>query len=182
MSRLLEAEAFLHVVDNGSFTSAAKALGLSTSYVSRLVSRLEERLGVRLLTRTTRKVTPTTAGEAYYARCAEIVRRFDDADDMARELGETLRGTLRVTAPTAWAGLLADALSGFRERHGQLSVELTLLDRQTSLAEEGFDLALRAGELVDDTLIARKLSETERVVLASPAHLARHGVPVVPEV
>lgn len=181
VSRLLEAEAFIRVIDLRSFTAAAKELGRSTSYVSRLVTRLEERLGVRLVVRTTRKVEATAAGAAYYDRCTELVRGLDAAEDVAREFGESLRGVLRVTAPTGWASVLAEALVGFRQLHPLLSLELTLVDRQVHLVDEGFDVALRAGELMDDSLIALKLTDTYRAVLASPEYVARRGMPASPD-
>jgi DNA-binding transcriptional LysR family regulator len=182
MNRLFEAEVFVCVVEEGSLTAAARRLQITTSYASKLVTRLEERLGAQLLIRTTRQRTLTEVGRAYYERCTEAIQGLAAAEQAAAASQAAPRGTLRVTVPSAFGVLLlTEALAEFKARHPALTLELMFLDRQVDLVEEGFDVALRIGELVDPRLIARRLASTDRVLLASPAYLARAGAPDEPE-
>lgn len=173
---------FSKVVQSGSFSAAARELGLPKSTVSRKVSQLEERLGARLLQRTTRKLSLTDVGAAYYERASRIVADIEEADRTALQMQGEARGTLRVTAPVefgvAYLGVIFDALL---ERHPHLHVEVVLTDRVVDLVEEGFDVALRAGRLADSTLIVKKLGAIQRLVVASPDYLARRGRPTSPE-
>lgn len=182
MSRLIETETFVAVVRSGSFTAAADTLNISSSYASKLVSRLEERLGVRLLHRTTRKLALTEAGERFYAECDSALDRIEQAAHAAEALSEGPRGQLRISLPTdlGLAGL-SQALSEFIAEHEDLTVDMVYLDRQVDLLDEGFDLAIRIGELPDSSLIARRLVQTRRIVIASPAHVDRCGAPDRPE-
>lgn len=182
MSRLFETELFVRVVEEGSLTAASRRLDVTASYASKLVTRLEERLGVPLLIRTTRKLTLTEAGRLYYERCAEALQNLEAADASVAELQRSPRGRLRVTLPSTFGvrfvlGLLAE----FKGLHPDLTLELVFLDRQVDLIGEGFDVAIRAGELGDPRLIARKLVATERVVCGSPAYLERAGAPDSPQ-
>jgi DNA-binding transcriptional LysR family regulator len=182
MNRLFEAEVFVCVVEEGSLTAAARRLGITTSYASKLVTRLEERLGARLMIRTTRKRALTEVGRAYYERCTEAIQGLAAAEEAAVESQAAPRGTLRVTVPSAFGVLLlTGVLAEFKALHPGLTLELLFLDRQVDLIDEGFDVALRIGELVDPRLIARRLASTDRVVLASPDYLARAGAPDEPE-
>jgi DNA-binding transcriptional LysR family regulator len=182
MNRLLEAEVFVRVVEDGSLTAAARRLGMTTSYASKLVTRLEERLGSQLLIRTTRKLTLTETGRAYYERCAEAIQALAAAEQMATDLQQSPRGTLRVTLPSAFGMLFVmGVIAEFKARYPKLALELVFLDRQVDLINEGFDVALRVGELGDDRLIARRLASTDRIVLASPGYLERAGTPEEPE-
>ncbi len=182
MNRLLEAEVFVRVVEDGSLTAAGKRLGMTTSYASKLVTRLEERLGSQLLIRTTRKQTLTETGRAYYERCTEAIRGLEEAEQMATDAQQAPRGTLRVTVPNAFGTLFAmGVLAEFKARYPELTLELVFLDRQVDLIGEGFDVALRVGELGDTRLIARRLASTDRIFLASPDYLARAGTPDEPE-
>lgn len=181
MSRFFETELFVRVVEEGSLTAASRRLDVTASYASKLVTRLEERLGVPLLIRTTRKLTLTEAGRVYYERCTEALHNLEAAESMVAELQASPRGKLRVTLPSTFGtrfvlGLLAD----FKGLHPDLTLELVFLDRQVDLIGEGYDVAVRAGELGDARLIARKLAATERVVCASPAYLERVGPPDAP--
>ena len=182
MSRLIETEAFVAVARSGSFTAAAETLEISSSYASKLVSRLEEHLGVRLLHRTTRKLVLTEAGQSFYDECDSALNRIDQAARAAEALSEGPRGQLRISLPTdlglVW---LSRALSNFISEHEDLTVDIVYLDRQVDLLDEGFDLAIRIGELPDSSLIARRILETKRIVIASPAHLERCGAPERPE-
>ncbi|MCY1004177.1 LysR family transcriptional regulator [Nannocystis pusilla] len=182
MNRLFEAEVFVRVVEDGSLTAAARRLEMTTSYVSKLMTRLEERLGARLLIRTTRKLSLTETGRAYFERCTEVIRGLEEAEQLAADLQQAPRGTLRLTVPNAFGSLFAlGVLSEFKARFPELSLELVFLDRQVDLIGEGFDVGLRIGELGDERLIARRLASTDRIVLASPRYLERAGTPREPE-
>lgn len=182
MSRLFETELFVRVVEEGSLTAASRRLEVTPSYASKLVTRLEQRLGAPLLIRTTRKLTLTEAGRLYYERCTEALQNLEAAESMVAELQASPRGKLRVTLPSTFGvrfviGLLAE----FKGLHPELTLELVFLDRQVDLIAEGYDVAIRVGELGDPRLIARKLAGTERVICASPAYLERAGEPDSPQ-
>lgn len=182
MSRLFETELFVRVVEEGSFTAAGRRLEVTTSYASKLVTRLEERLGVHLLIRTTRKLTLTEAGRVYYERCAEALQALEAAEAMATELQSTPRGKLRITLPTGvgtqfMLGLIAE----FKGLHPELTLELVFLDRQVDVIAEGYDVAIRAGDLADSRLIARKLAGSVRVICGGPGYLERAGEPEAPD-
>ena len=169
---------FTKVVETKSFTGAAEQLGLPKSTVSRKLAQLEERLGVRLVQRTTRKLALTDIGEAYYARCARIVADVAAAEQLVMDMQSTPRGRVRVTAPidlsTKYLGTI---ISEFLAAHGDVFVELEATDRIVDLIEEGFDLAIRFGQLPESTLIARKLCSSGGMLVASPAYLAKRGTP-----
>jgi len=182
MDRLSEMEAFVTVVDAGGFTDAARRLGLSKSAVSKHVSALEARLGARLLNRTTRRVGPTEIGVAYYDRAARVLADAAEADAMAASMQGAPRGELRVSAPVSF-GLthLAPAVSAFLCAYPEVSARVALDDRFVELVAEGFDLAVRIGDLPDSTLKARRLAETALHLVAAPAYLARAGAPAAVE-
>ena len=172
---------FVRVVDAGSFTAAAHGQGTTTSSVSKRVAQLEDRLGVRLLDRTTRKVALTEAGGAFYERCVRILADVEDAELAVTTLGGRPRGTLRVSAPVTFGEVhVAPRMALFLARYPDLRVDLSLSDRYVSLVEEGFDVAVRIGQLADSSLVARKLCGAGVVVCASPAYLAEHGTPNLP--
>ncbi len=171
---------FVHVVESGSFTAAADALGVQKSAVSRGVSRLEEELGVRLLQRTTRKLSLTDAGKTFFERVRSSVSGLREAADAVRELGGEPRGNVRITAPPDAHELgLAEAIARFCEQYPGIHVECALTSRRVDLVAEGFDLAVRAGALEDSTLVARRLGAPPLVLFASPAYLRRRGRPKV---
>lgn len=176
MSHLIEMEAFLVVVEEGSFTAAASRLAVTKSYASKLVARLEDRIGVRLLQRTTRQLTLTEAGRAYFERCSEAMQVVNEAEAAAAELQTSPQGRLRISLPTAFAvDYMAAPLAEFKARYPQLTVEAILADRKIDLLAEGFDLALRIGEMADSSLIIRQLAGVDRTVCASPEYLRRRG-------
>ena len=182
MSSLSEMEAFLGVVEEGSFTAAARRLGMTKSYASKLVGRLEDRLGVRLLQRTTRALTLTEAGRAYFERCSVAMHALHTAEAEAIELQTGLQGRLRMSLPSAFAvPYLAGPLSAFQATYPQLTIEAILTDRKVDILAEGFDLALRIGELADSSLVARRLASVDRLICASPDYLRRRGSPQQPE-
>lgn len=181
MIDLNEMTLFVKVVESGTFTGAARALGLPKSTVSRKVAALEERLGVRLLQRTTRKVTLTELGAAYFERAARVVQEADEAERAVSLSQATPRGRLRISAPVEGAEWIGAAVTDYLLLHPEVEVELDLTHRYVNLVEEGYDLALRGGALPDSTLIARRLGVSRMVVCAAPSYLAEHGEPATPQ-
>ncbi|GIX15800.1 MAG: LysR family transcriptional regulator [Paracoccaceae bacterium] len=178
MDRLTEMEAFLRVVELGGFTEAARRMGLSKSAVSKHVAALENRLGARLINRTTRRVSPTEIGLAYYDRVARVIAEAAEADAMVGAMQSTPRGELRVSAPVSFGiRRLGPIVADFLLVHPEVSVHLVLDDRFVELAAEGFDVAVRIGRLPDSSLRARRLSETRMLLVAAPAYLDRAGRP-----
>lgn len=178
MDRLTEMEAFTHVVQLGGFTEAARKLGLSKSAISKHVAALETRLGARLLNRTTRRVSPTEIGLAYFDKAQEVLSAAHEADAMATAMQDAPTGELKISAPLSF-GIrhVAPALASFLARYPHVSARLMFEDRTVELVAEGFDLAIRIGELPDSSLRARKLAETDMCLVASPEYLAERGVP-----
>lgn len=169
---------FVRVVDERGFTAAARALHLPKSSVSRAVTLLEQELGVRLLQRSTRTVTLTEAGAAFYERASRGLVAIEDAGAAVADMEASLRGPIRITAPVdvgTW--MIAPAVARFVRRHPSVHIDVVLTARLVNLVEEGFDLALRAGPLRDSSLIARKVGETISALYASPRYLARRGAP-----
>lgn len=182
MDNLNDAAVFCQVVENGSFTAAAERLGLSRSVVSKYISRLENRLGARLLNRTTRRLSLTEAGQAFFARSQRGLQEIEAAEAEVSSLQAAPRGRLRVNTPMSFGILhIAPALADFVDRYPEMTVEMSLDDRQVDLVEEGFDLAIRIAELPDSSLIASRLGPCRHVVCASPEYLARRGTPRLPE-
>lgn len=170
---------FTRVVQTGSFTGAAKLLGMPKSSVSRKVSELEDRVGARLLQRTTRKLGLTDAGRIYFDRSARIVAEIEETEKAVGQTQAEPRGLLRVTAPLSFSAL-APVVTEYLRRHPDVQVDLVCTDRRTDLVEEGFDVAVRAGPLDDSSLVARRVGEARRVLAATPAYLKRRGTPKVP--
>ncbi|MEW8139137.1 MAG: LysR substrate-binding domain-containing protein [Candidatus Thiodiazotropha endolucinida] len=169
---------FAEVVNQQGFAPAARALNLSTSAVSRHVFELESWLGVQLLQRTTRKLSLTEEGAMYLDRCNQVIADVDDIKNAALHRRAEPQGPLKLTAPVFIAKeCLQELLPGYLNTYPKVSVELTAVDRFVDLVEEGFDLALRAGDLADSTLVARRLMDTKLVLVASPAYLASNGTP-----
>ena len=178
MDRLTEMEAFASVVDNGGFTEAARKLGVSKSAISKHVASLETRLGARLLDRTTRRVSPTEIGLAYYDRATQVLDEAAAADAMVTSLQSEPTGTLRLSAAIDFgAQHLPDALSGFLKTYPDMRVHMVLDNRPVDLLSGRFDAALRIGNLSDSPLRARKLTTMQMAMVASPAYLAGHGAP-----
>lgn len=177
---LNEVATFVRVVDAGGFSAAAEALGLPKSTISRRIARLEERLGVRLLERTTRHVRLTEAGRRYYDQVAEPVNALRLASEAAVSEQDTPRGVLRVTAPAEFGDVLGSLLAEFTTQFPDVHVQVELTGRYVDLIREGFDVALRVGELADSSLVARRIGEVELRAFASPAYLERRGIPETP--
>ena len=182
MDKFEDLQAFVAVVEAGSFTAAAERLGSAKSAVSRRVSALEERLGVQLLRRTTRVLNLTETGQSFYDHSARILADLDEAEAAVQlEHGE-LSGTLRVALPLSFGVRhLCKPIAAFSKRHPKLHFDLDLNDRRIDLLEEGMDLAIRIGRLSDSTMIARKLFEVRTVIAASPHYLKSPGTPLRPE-
>ena len=177
-----EMAAFVRVVEAKGFSAASGVLGLSPSAVSKLITRLETRLGVRLLQRTTRALHLTTEGEVFYAAARRIVSEIETIEDQITGQRDTPHGLLRVTTSLAFSThQLAPVILEFMARHPLVELELLPTDRVVDIVEEGVDIAIRIGRLADTSFMARKIGEDKRLICAAPSYLARHGTPRRPE-
>lgn len=182
MDRFQEMRVFVAVVEAGSFVGAAEGLGMSKAAVSRHVGNLEARLGVRLLHRTTRRLSLTEEGEVFYARGKELLGQLEESEaEVTARSGQAV-GQIRINAPVTFGILhLADLWAEFCRRNPGVTLDLTLSDRVVDLVEEGYDLAIRIAQLPSSSLISRKLSSTRMVLCASPEYLNRFGAPTHPD-
>ncbi len=179
MDRLTEMEAFATVVDQGGFTDAAKKLGISKSAVSKHVSALEARLGARLLNRTTRRVSPTEIGLAYYDRARRVLNDAGEADALVTSMQSAPSGLLRISVATDFGvNLLSPILGEFLSAFPEITVNMVLNNRYVELISEGFDMAIRVGDLEDSSLRARKLTETTKRMIAAPSYFQKYGKPM----
>jgi DNA-binding transcriptional LysR family regulator len=178
MDKLQAMNALVKVVASGSYAEAARRLGVTRSAVSKAVMELEQSLGARLLDRTTRRVTPTEAGLAYYERCVAILAQIEETEAQVSRLHDEPKGVLRINAPMSFGTLyLGTAIADFMDRYTELKVELTLTDRFIDPLEEGVDVTVRIGALSDSSLITRRIAPARVLLVASPGYLARHGEP-----
>ncbi len=178
MDRLTEMEAFATVVDQGGFTDAARKMGISKSAVSKHVSALEARLGARLLNRTTRRVSPTEIGLAYYDRARRVLNDAGEADALVTSMQSAPSGVLRISVATDFGvNHLSPVLGDFLQEFPDINVNMVLNNRYVELISEGFDMAIRIGELEDSSLRARKLTETNLRMIASPEYFEENGRP-----
>lgn len=174
-------ETFVAVATNQSFTQGAKQLSISAKLASKYVQNLETKLGAQLFYRTTRSVTLTDTGQAYYERCVPLLDQFDELEGMVQQRQSDLAGPIRITAPTGFGSKqLIKAISAFQVQHPKVTIDLHLADHVVSIVEGGFDVAIRFGALEDSTLIARQLMDMRIVVVASPSYLLAHGTPTHP--
>ncbi len=182
MDNLSDIFVFVQVVDSGSFTATAERLKLSKSVISKYVTRLEGQLGARLLNRTTRRLSLTEAGRILYQRSQKGLRLIEDVQSEISQLQQAPRGELRLNTPMSF-GIkhIAPSLGEFIARYPEMTVDMSLDDRQLDLVEEGFDLAIRIDELPDSSLVARRLSSCRHVVCASQEYLDRYGEPATLE-
>jgi DNA-binding transcriptional LysR family regulator len=175
-------EIFARVVESGSFTAAAASLGTAKSSVSEAVRALEDRLGVRLLDRTTRRVRPTDAGQAFYGRCRRLLDEAAEARAELRAQAKAMAGKLRIATPEGFgARYVVPALAGFLANHPGLDAELAEGTAEVRLVEEGFDLAIRVTRTPGPGLVVRRIASSQVIVVATPAYLAASGVPRRPE-
>jgi DNA-binding transcriptional LysR family regulator len=177
MDRLTSLTTFVRVVDSGGFSAAGRRLNMSTTMVSNHVHALEERLGARLLHRTTRKVSLTEVGKAYYDRCTQILADLEQADDIAGALQSKPRGTLRIYTATHMVPFVAPTVTEFLASYPEVKIDLTMGEREVDMIDEGFDLAIRLTPQADSSLIIRSLATWRHVLCCSPAYLEKHGAP-----
>lgn len=178
MDRLTEMEAFATVVDQGGFTDAARKMGISKSAVSKHISALEARLGARLLNRTTRRVSPTEIGLAYYERARRVLNDAGEADALVTSMQAEPSGVLRLSVATDFGvNHLSPVIGAFLQDFPEITVNMVLNNRYVELISEGFDMAIRIGELEDSSLRARKLTDTSKRMIAAPSYLAQYGRP-----
>src|SRR5258708_9498824 len=177
MDRLTSLTAFVRVVDNGGFSAAGRKLNMSTTMVTNHIQALEERLGARLLNRTTRKVSLTEIGKAYYDRCTQILADIEQADDIAGAMQSTPRGTLRVYTATHIVQFIAPVVTEFLASYPEVKVDLSMGEREIDLIDEGFDVAIRLTPSPDSSLIVRSLATWRHVLCCSHGYLENHGRP-----
>ena len=181
MDRLTSMAVFKRTVELGSFAAAGRHFGISPEMAGNHVRALEARLGVRLLNRSTRRLSLTQAGEGYYARCMHILAAIDEAEAQANALDTMPRGLLRVAVPVTFGVRhIAPVVSEFMMRYPEVTFDVAVSDRFVNLLEEGFDLAIRIGDLQDSSLVARRLTLAHLLICASPAYLQRAGRPETP--
>lgn len=181
MDRFQAMTTFVRVIDTGSFSAAARQGNVGQPAVSKMIAQLEEQLGVRLVTRTTRGLSPTEAGQRYYERARRALEEADEAEVAARGAGRGLTGRLRISAATTFARLhIVPSLPAFMDQHPELELELIMDDRVVDMVEEGVDVALRMGALPDSSAIARKLAAGRRLLVATPTYLELAGTPATP--
>jgi DNA-binding transcriptional LysR family regulator len=181
MDQLTSLGVFVAAVEEGSFAAAARRFGLSPAMAGKHVSEIEARLNARLLQRTTRRLSLTDAGQAYYERSKQILEAFDEANREASESQSLARGVLRVAAPVTFGAMhLGQVIARFVEDHPQVNVQAVLGDRYVDLLEEGIDVAIRIGRLTDPAQVARRIAPCRMVVCASPEYVERHGSPRKP--
>jgi len=172
---------YVAVIDGGSFAAAADRLGVSRAMVSKQVQKLEEHLGTRLMNRTTRRLSLTETGRAFYERSVQIVADVEEAEQIAGQMTRSPQGVLRVTIPLSYGQhRLAAILGAYTQAYPMVQLDIAMSDRKVDLVEEGFDVAVRIGALPQSDLIARQLGSAHSIACAAPAYLARFGTPRVP--
>src|SRR5690242_2624296 len=182
MDRLAALQVFAQVVESGSFAKAAERLNLSTSAASRQVAELEAHLEARLLNRTTRRVSLTESGRAFYERAVQLLADLEEAEQEAARAAVVPRGTIKLATSHAFGVRhVAGAIAAFAAQHPEVKFDVSLSERIVDLVEEGFDLGIRIGSTGSENLVARRLGETSLVACASPEYLARRGTPRAPE-
>ncbi len=181
MDRVTSLLLYIRVVETGSFSKASADLGLAQPTATKHVAALEQRLGARLLHRSTRGVTPTEVGSAYYDKCKLIARQLEEADNLAALMQQRMQGVLRISTSVAFGRRVMTPLAlQFMRQHPELQLDLTFDDRYVNLVEQGIDVAIRMGRLADSSLGARYLGVNPWVVVASPAYLKQRGTPATP--
>ncbi len=172
---------FSAVARQGSFTTAAKELGIPLQMASKYVKRLESNLGVSLFDRTTRSVVLNDTGKAYLERCIDLISQFDDLENSVKMQHSDIAGRIRLTAPTSYGEqVIVPLLAEFQTEHPGIEIDLHLTNRKLSLVEEGFDVSIRIGTLSDSSMVARKLADMRVCVVASPEYLRKNGRPQTP--
>jgi DNA-binding transcriptional LysR family regulator len=181
VDRIAAIQAFARVVEAGSFARAAQRLRSSTSSISRQIAALEQHLGARLLNRTTRKLSLTEGGQAFYERCVQLLAELEEAEQLASATAASPRGTIRLTCPRNLAAQqIAPVIARFAARHPSVSFDVTVSDGLVDLVDEGFDLAIRIGRVGAEGLVARRLGRVRLVLAAAPSYLRSNPAPRVP--
>lgn len=181
MDKLKQLESFVSVATRGSLTAAAKAEGVAPAIMGRRLDALEERLGVKLLVRTTRRLTLTHEGSAFLEDCQRLLSDFANAEASVSAGGVKASGHLRITAPAGFGRRhVAPLVPRFRQQHADVTISLNLSDRVVDLAAEGYDCAVRVGDLPDSSLVSVRMADNRRLCVATPAYLERHGTPQRP--
>jgi DNA-binding transcriptional LysR family regulator len=180
MDRVSWMLSFVKIVEHGGFSSAGRQLNLTTSVVTTHIKRLEERLDARLLNRTTRNVSLTEAGRAYYERCIQILSEIEEAEEAIQVLQSKPRGILRLNTSPAMPALLAPSVAEYADLHPDVTIHLTATSRMIDLVEQGYDLAIWYAAVPDSNLIIRRLASYRMVICASPEYLAKYGRPEHP--
>ena len=182
MDRLTSISVFVTALEEGSLVAAGRRSGLSSSMAGKHVSALEAQLGVRLLQRSTRKLSATDEGRAYYARCKGIIEAWEEASLEASDAASSVRGTLRVAVPVTFGALyMGDVMAGLLREHPDLNVDIIADDRFIDLHAAGIDVAIRIGQLADSSLIARRLGSCQMAMCATPAFVEQQGTPTTPQ-
>src|ERR1700750_1357399 len=180
MDRMTSMATFVKVAEAGEFAARSRKLNMSPSTVTMHIQALEKRLGARLLNRSTRKMSLTDVGKAYYERCVHILADADEADNVVQALHSTPRGTLRVNASVAIPSLLAPVIAEFTSLYPEVRLSVTMSDRMVDLVEEGIDLAIRTSALPDSSLIVRRVGSFRMQVFGASNYFAAHGIPRKP--
>ena len=182
MNKFVALTVFTRVAEHGGFTAAARKLGLSVSAVTKTIARLEDELGVQLFNRTTRQLSTTDFGQEFYERCLRILADLEDAETALRQGSQSVRGRVRMVVPFSFGRVtLVPELNTFYERYPEVTLELHFSDGPVDLIAEGYDLAVRTGEISDSRLITRLLTQGPQITFASPRYLDRHGTPRTPD-
>lgn len=178
MENIGDLEIFARVVETGSLSAAGRVLGFSPAMISKRLKRLEEQLGTRLMQRTTRQISLTEAGQGFYERVLAILASVEEAKDFISRRSGQARGMLKISAPTSFGRMhIAPHINGFMQENPDLGIQLVLSDEFVDIVGQGYDLAIRIGELSESSLVARKLAPVRRILCASPAYVAIHGSP-----
>ena len=180
MSDIKRMTIFVKVVETGSFSGAARCLGIARSAISRHISALEDKYQARLLNRTTRQLSLTDVGRIYYESCVKILAEAEAVTQRIQQSHEKPKGTLKIAGPTSFGLQLTKLVSEFRKQHSALAIELRLDDQIVDMVKEGIDVSIRIGWLEDSRLIARRICDAPRILCASPAYLDLHGRPQKP--
>jgi DNA-binding transcriptional LysR family regulator len=181
LNKLQAIKAFTYVAERRGFTAAAKKLGMSASAVTKGIARLEDELGTQLFNRTTRRIALTDYGQDFYERCTRILADLEDAESAMRESSASPRGRVRAIMPFSFGRVtFVPALPGFYQRYPDITLDLSFSDRAVDLIEDGYDLAVRTGELSDSRLIRRVLTKGPMITVAAPKYIAAHGAPETP--
>jgi DNA-binding transcriptional LysR family regulator len=176
MDKLNCMRTFVSVVESGSFSESARRSGVSKALVSKQIGQLEESLGARLLHRTTRQVSPTSSGQAYFEQCKPLLKELDELDSFLQTTNDAIKGEIRLAAPTTYAEMhLIPIISLYAQQNPEISIKLDLTDRFVNLVEERIDLAIRIGDLEESSLVSRKIGEIRMLLCASPDYLQQHG-------